>query len=97
MRAHLSRDRVGDETLPLVRSRWDESLPLVRSRGDESRLSRDQATANCLPCAFFREGSSVQLRVFQRLLGLKVADSAVLHPGLLHMRPLQLWLESRVP
>ncbi len=31
---------------------WDESLPLVRSRGDESRLSRDRAAANCLPCTF---------------------------------------------
>ncbi len=52
MRTRLSRDRVGDETLPLVRSRGDESLPLVRSRGDESSLSRDRAAANCLPCAF---------------------------------------------
>ncbi len=24
----------------------------MRSRGDESRLSRDRAAANCLPCAF---------------------------------------------
>ncbi len=41
MRTRLSRDRVGDET-----------LPLVRSRGDESSLSRDRAAANCLPCDF---------------------------------------------
>ncbi len=37
-RPRLSRDRSGDESLPLARSRGDESLPLVRSRGDESPL-----------------------------------------------------------
>ncbi len=87
----------GDGSPPLVRSRGDESLPLVRSRGDEipplARSSHGQLSSLRL----FRQGSSVQLKVFQRLLGLKQADSAVLHPGLLHMRPLQLWLESRVP
>ncbi len=87
----------GDESPPLARSRGDESLPLVRSRGDEippfARSSRGQLSSLRL----FRQGSSVQLKVFQRLLGLKVADSAVLHLGLLHMRPLQLWLKSRVP
>ncbi len=86
MRPCLSWDRVGMRAC----LSWD----CVEMK---SHLSRDRAAANCLPCAFFRQGSSVQLTVFQRLLGLKVADSAVLHPGLLHMRPLQLWLESRVP
>ncbi len=92
----LARSR-GDGSPPLARSRGDESLPLLRSRGDEipplARSSRGQFSSLHL----FRQGSSVQLKVFQRLLGLKVADSAVLHPGLLHMRLLQLWLESRVP
>ncbi len=92
----LARSR-GDESPPLVRSRGDESLPLVRSRGDEipplARSSRGQLSSLRL----FRQGSSVQLKVFQRLLGLKVANSAVLHLGLLHMCPLQLWLEYRVP
>ncbi len=45
----------------------------------------------------FRQGSSVQLKKFQRLLGLMAAASAVCHLGLLHMRPLQLWLKTRVP
>ncbi len=89
--------RVGDETLPLMRSHGDESLPLVRSRGDEiphlARSSHGQLSSLRL----FRQGSSFQLKVFQRLLGPKVADSAVLHLGLIHMRLLQLWLESRVP
>ncbi len=90
-------DRVGDETLPLVRSRGMKSLPLVRSRGNESSLSRDRAAANCLP-APFRQGSSVQLRVLQRLLVLKVVDSAVLHPFITHAaRPLQLWLVISSP
>ncbi len=87
----------GDESPPLARLRGDESPPLVRSRGDEipplARSSRGQLSSLRL----FRQGSSVQLKVFQRLLGLKVADSAVLHLGLLHMCPLQLWLEYRVP
>ncbi len=84
MRPCLSWDRVGWE--PASREiAWRWIPPLARSsRGQLSSLH------------LFRQGSSVQLRVLQRLLVLKVVDSAVLHP-LLHMRPLQLWLESRVP
>ncbi len=60
MRPCLSWDRVGMRAC----LSWDR----VEMK---SRLSRDRAAANCLPCAFFRQGSSVQLKVFQRLLGLK--------------------------
>ncbi|XDV15183.1 hypothetical protein PO909_015313 [Leuciscus waleckii] len=45
----------------------------------------------------FRPGRSVSLREFQRLLGLMAAASSVCHLGLLHMRPLQFWLRTRVP
>ncbi len=45
----------------------------------------------------FRLGSSVHLKEFQRLLGLMASASMVCHLGLLHMRPLQLWLKSQVP
>ncbi len=92
----LARSR-GDESPPLARSRGDESLPLVRSRGDESPPLARSSSGQLSSLRLFRQGSSVQLKVFQRLLGLKVADSVVLHLGLLHMRPLQLWLISRVP
>ncbi len=92
----LARSR-GDESPPLVRSRGDESPPLVRSRGDENPpLARSRGGHFVFP-APFRQGSSGQLNDFQRLLGLRAADSAVCHLGLSHMRLLQLWLESRVP
>ncbi len=45
----------------------------------------------------FRQGSSVHLKEFQRLLGLMALASSVCHLGLLHMHLLQLWLKSRVP
>ncbi len=96
MRARLSRDRVGDETLPLVRSRGMRAC-LSWDRVEMNPASREIEPRSIVFPAPFRQGSSVQLRVLQRLLVLKVVDSAVLHPGLLHMRPLQLWLESRVP
>ncbi len=62
-----------------------------------ARLSRERAVAILSSLRHFREGSSVHLKEFQRLLGLMVSASAVCHLGLLHMRPLQLWLKSRVP
>ncbi len=62
-----------------------------------ARLSRERAAAILSYLRHFREGSSVHLKKFQRLLGLMASASAVCHLGLLHMRPLQLWLKSRVP
>ncbi len=96
MRARLSRDRVGDETLPLVRSRGMRAC-LSWDRVEMNPASREIEPRPIVFPAPFRQGSSVQLRVLHRPIVLKVVDSAVLHPGLLHMRPLQLWLESRVP
>ncbi len=62
-----------------------------------ARLSRERAAAILSYLRHFREGSSVHFKKFQRLLGLMASASAVCHLGLLHMRPLQLWLKSRVP
>ncbi len=59
--------------------------------------AKDRAAAILSSLRRFSEGSSVQLKDFQRLLGLRAVDSLICHLGLLHMRPLQLWLKSRVP
>ncbi len=67
------------------------------SLGMRARLSRERAAAILSYLRHFREGSSVHLKKFQRLLGLMSSASAVCHLGLSHMRPLQLWLKSRVP
>ncbi len=62
-----------------------------------ARLSRERAAAILSYLRHFREGSSVHLKKFKWLLGLMASASAVCPLGLLHMRPLQLWLKSRVP
>ncbi len=62
-----------------------------------ARLSRECAAAILSSLRHFRQSSSVQLKNFQRLLGLMAVASAVCHLGLLHMH-MQLHihnLESR--
>ncbi len=56
---------------------------------------RAQAVLNCL--SSFRDRNVVPLKQFQRLLGHMASAAAVTPLGLLHMRPLQHWLHSRVP
>ncbi len=56
---------------------------------------RAQAVLNCL--SSFRGRNVVPLKQFQRLLGHMASAAAVTALGLLHMRPLQHWLHSRVP
>ncbi len=56
---------------------------------------RAQAVLNCL--SSFRGRNVVLLKQFQRLLGHMASAAAVTPLGLLHMRPLQHWLHSRVP
>ncbi len=56
---------------------------------------RAQAVLNCL--SSFRGRNVVTLKQFQRLLGHMASAAAVTPLGLLHMRPLQHWLHSRVP
>ncbi len=56
---------------------------------------RAQVVLNCL--SSFRGRNVVPLKQFKRLLGHMVSAAAVTPLGLLHMRPLQHWLHSRVP
>ena len=56
---------------------------------------RAQSVLNCL--SSFRGRTVVPLKHFQRLLGHMASAAAVTPLGLLHMRPLQHWLHSRVP
>ncbi len=56
---------------------------------------RAQAVLNCL--SSFRGRNVVPLKQFQRLLGHMASAAAVTLLRLLHMRPLQHWLHSRVP
>ncbi len=56
---------------------------------------RVQAVLNCL--SSFRGRNVVPLKQFQRLLGHMASAAAVTPLRLLHMRPLQHWLHSRVP
>ena len=62
-----------------------------------AHLSQERIEAISSTLRRFRPGRSVSLREFQRLLGLMAAASSVCHLGLLHMRPLQFWLKTRVP
>ncbi len=66
MRARLSWDRVGDETLPLVRSRGMRAC-LSWDRVEMNPASREIEPRPIVFPAPFRQGSSVQLRVLQRL------------------------------
>ncbi len=56
---------------------------------------RAQAVLNCL--SSFRGRNVVPLKQLQRLLGHMASTAAVTPLGLLHMRPFQHWLHSRVP
>ncbi|CAM4416232.1 unnamed protein product [Leuciscus chuanchicus] len=56
---------------------------------------RAQSVLTCL--RQFEDKSAVPLKLFQRLLGHMASAAAVTPLGLLHMRPLQLWLRDRVP
>ncbi|XDV23197.1 hypothetical protein PO909_027882 [Leuciscus waleckii] len=47
--------------------------------------------------ASFQLGSAAPLKTFQRMLGCMASAAAVLQLGLLRMRPLQRWLNARVP
>ncbi len=56
---------------------------------------RAQSVLNCL--SSFSGRTVVPLKQLQRLLGHMASAAAVTPLGLLHMRPLQHWLHSRVP
>ncbi len=42
-----------------------------------------------------KEGQSLTVKQFQRLLGLMAAAFNIIHFGLLYMRPLQWWLKTK--
>ncbi len=69
----------------------------VDSVSMKARLTeeRAQSVLNCL--SSFRGRTVAPLKLFQRLLGHMASVAAVTPLGLLHMRPLQHWLHSRVP
>ncbi len=63
----------------------------------QARLSEERSQKLISSLAVFKLGRSPPLKCFQRTLGQMAAASTVCNLGLLHMRPLQLWLKSRVP
>ncbi len=105
--SHIDSLLIHLESLGLCVNRWKSILApsqsitylgvCMDSLEMRARLSRESAAAILSYLRHFREGSSVHLKKFQRLLGLMASASAVCHLGLLHMWPLQLWLKSRVP
>ena len=62
-----------------------------------ARLSTEHARRVRHLAASFQKGSVVPLKTFQRMLGYMALAAAVLQLGLLRMRPLQRWLNARVP
>ncbi|CAM4578880.1 unnamed protein product [Leuciscus chuanchicus] len=62
-----------------------------------ARLSTQRARHVRHLAASFWTGSLVPLKTFQRMLGCMASAAAVLQLGLLLMRPLQRWLNARVP
>ncbi|KAI2654804.1 Transposon Ty3-G Gag-Pol polyprotein [Labeo rohita] len=62
-----------------------------------ARLSPEHAQSVLRCVATLRCGSAVPLKQVQRLLGHMASSAAVTPLGLMHMRPLQHWLHTRVP
>ncbi|KAL0157927.1 hypothetical protein M9458_046003, partial [Cirrhinus mrigala] len=62
-----------------------------------ARLSPERAQSVLRCVATLRCGSAVPLKQVQRLLGHMASSAAVTPLGLMHMRPLQHWLHTRVP
>ncbi len=62
-----------------------------------ARLTEERAQAVLTCPSSFRGRNLVPLKQFQRLLGYMESAATVTPLGLLHMRPLQHWLHSRVP
>ncbi len=60
-------------------------------------IAPERALAIQKLAATFKSDTARPLKVFQRMLGLMAAASPVLQLGLLRMRPLQRWLNPRVP
>ncbi|MCJ8749920.1 hypothetical protein PDJAM_G00193080 [Pangasius djambal] len=68
---------------------WDSTMM-------QARLSPARIESICTAVARVREGRSLTVKQFQKLLGLMaVAASIVIPFGLLYMRPIQWWLKAR--
>ncbi|KAL0173474.1 hypothetical protein M9458_029442, partial [Cirrhinus mrigala] len=61
----------------------------------QARLSPAQIESILTAVKRVKEGRSLTVKQFQRLLGLMAAASNVIPFGLLYMRPLQWWLKTR--
>ncbi len=61
----------------------------------QARLSPAQIESILTAVVRVREGWSLTVKQFQKLLGLKAAASNVIPFGLLYMRPLQWWLKTK--
>lgn len=62
-----------------------------------ARLTYEHAQSIRLYLTLFRPQLAVPLKLFQRLLRHMASSTAVVPLGLTDMRPLQHWLQSRVP
>ncbi len=61
----------------------------------QARLSPARIESILVAVRRVREGQSLTVKQFQRLLGLMAAASNVISIGLLYMRPLQWWLKTK--
>ncbi len=79
--------------------RKEQTLPyaedLFSRHGVGLSEERAQSMLRCLES--LQHKRAVPLKHFQRLLGHMASSAAITPLGLLHMRPLQLWLHDRVP
>ncbi|KAL0151993.1 hypothetical protein M9458_052711, partial [Cirrhinus mrigala] len=66
-------------------------------RSMRAHLSQERMQSLISSLTSFKPRRVVVLKCFQRLLGCMAAAAVVCQLGLLHMRPLQLWLKSQVP
>ncbi len=83
-----------EQALPCAENLFSLELDSVSMT---ARLTKGRAQAVLNWLSSFRGRNVVPLKQFQRLLGHMASAAAVTPLGLLHMRPLQHWLHSRVP
>ncbi len=61
----------------------------------QARITPAQIESIVTAVARLKEGQSLTVKEFQRLMGLMAAASNVIPIGLLYMRPLQWWLKTK--
>ncbi len=98
-----SREQLGDHRDLVLRHlnqlglrvNWEKSKLSPVQRISFLGVELDSVSMTAL--SSFRGRNVIPLKQFQRLLGHMASAAAVTPLGLLHMRPLQHWLHSRVP